>query len=129
MNLILSSLAVSSRRFYAHVLDTFRIFVCSHLGKKCWFPACSWSLSCYLADLVEKGYAPSTLASHVSAIAFFHKLAGQDDPTAHFFIKRMLLGANKLHKTIDSRVPISVEILRKLIDSTCHVCSSLYTRS
>ena len=126
MNLILSSLSVSSRGFYACVLDAFRVFVCSHLGKKCWFPANPWSLSCYIADLVSKGYAPSTVASHVSAIAFFHKLVGQDDPTSHFFIKRMLLGANKLHRTIDSRVPISVEILRKLVDSTSHVCSSLY---
>ena len=126
MNLMISSLSLSSRKFYAHALSSFRQFVVVHLLKDNWFPASVWSISTYVAFMINKGLAPSTVSSHLSVLSFFHKIVGCQDPTSTFFVKKMVIGANKLYKTVDHRSPISIELLRKLVDSTDYVSKSSY---
>ena len=126
ITLMLGSLSQSSKNLYIQVLSKLGQFAASTLNRDKWFPTSSWIVSLYVSYMTEKGYAPSTVASHVSVIAFFHKLLGLSDPTEQFFVKRMLLGAKKLYRTYDSRVPISLDVLKKLVDSTDFVCKSDY---
>ena len=123
---MLGSLSRSSRILYTQVLGKVGQFAVSTLNREKWFPTSSWIVSLYVSHMIQKGYAPATVASHVSVISFFHKWLGFQDPTSQFFVKRIVLGAKKLCRTYDSRVPISLEILHKLIDSTDVVCSSSY---
>lgn len=47
-----------------------------------------------------KNYQPSTIASYVSAVSYFHKIKFSDDPTDSFCIKKMLKGAQNFKKII-----------------------------
>ena len=121
INLLVASLSSSSRKFYAQALANYKEFVSHELGRVVWFPATS-TLALYMAHLVKKGNASSMVASNLSAIAFYHKLLGFQDSSSEFFIRKMRAGMIKIHKSVYSRIPVSVDMLKKLIDSTQHVC-------
>ena len=124
-NLLVAALAPSSRKNYGQAIHNFKIFVEQHM-RKVWFPADVQSIALYIAFMVNKGWAPSTILTNISAISFFYKLMNVYDPTSPFIIKKILSGVSKLYKTVDTRLPISVDILRKLIESTYHVSRSAY---
>ena len=69
----------------------------------------------YLADLFDGGYAPSTIATHASAICFVHKLLGFQDPMESFLLKKFVKGAINLSRAADSRLPITKSILQRLL--------------
>lgn len=62
-------------------------------------------------------YAPSTIASHSSAISFIHCLFAFEDPTKSFWIKKFLKGTSKLATSKDSRLPFTKSLLKQLIDN------------
>ena len=49
-----------------------------------------------LTSLFQIGYQPSTIVSHVSAIAFIHKIQEFSDPTSSFLVRQFFKGAKKL---------------------------------
>ncbi len=53
----------------------------------------------------------------VSAIAFVNKLYGAHDPHQHFLVIKMLEGTRKLGNKVDTRQPITLAILHKIISS------------
>ena len=73
------------------------------------------TLSLYLASLFSKGYAASTMITYNSAIGYFHKLNGMQDPASSELINKLLQGAKKSRIQVDSRLPITQSILHRLI--------------
>ena len=71
-------------------------------------------------------YAPSTVHTYVSALGNCHKLSGLADPTNVFFVLQMLKGYGKLGSRLDSRLPLTLPILHRLLESTIHLCRSPY---
>ena len=126
VTLMFASLSTTTCRFYHQVLDKFLTFTREQLRVGQSLPASRSSVTLYVSHLPRMGYAASTVASHLSALAYFHKILGFADPTDQFFIKKMLQGMHKLSKCGDTRYPISLEILTKLIDSSVHVTTSSY---
>ena len=53
----------------------------------------------------------------MSALGYSHKFLGYSDPTKAFFIQ-MLKGCNKLGHQLDARLPITLPVLQKLIESS-----------
>ena len=53
-------------------------------------------------------------------------MLGFEDVTSHFIIRKMLAGAKKLYQTSDTRFPITVQILYKLVDSVHKLSQSQY---
>lgn len=104
----------------------FHLFVASKLRKEESFPAQNSSVILYISFMVNQGYAVSTIASNLSAISFFHKLLEFNDPTNHFIVKKIMAGAQKMHKKVDTRIPITSEILQKLMDAVSHFSYSIY---
>lgn len=82
------------------------------------------ALALYLSHMHGKGYAPSTMATHTSAISFVHKLLGLPDISDHFLIQKALQGAKNCSPHGDSRLPITLPILMRLVDSLEHTCHS-----
>lgn len=81
-------------------------------------PISSVLLINFLTSLHHLGYQPSTVASHVSAIAFIHKVLGLEDPTASFLVKQFLKGNKKLNgSAADLRLPITTGILQKIVSA------------
>ena len=122
----MASLAPSSRTLYANSMGRLQQFALSVADVQTWFPA-SVSLIClFIAHLLDSGLAPATVWSTLSGIAFFHKLFRVADPTGDFLVKRLMLGASKVHPSCEDRLPITIPILHVLCDSTDHITRSAY---
>ena len=85
-------------------------------------------LGAFIAHRPSQRYAQVTLMTYMSAISYVHKLAGKVNPTQVFVINKLLVGAKKLSGTPDTRLPISLSILRKFVDATQFIASSAYLR-
>jgi bifunctional DNase/RNase len=53
------------------------------------------------------------------------KISGLLDTTNSFIIKKMLLGLQRLHKRVDSRRPITIDLLMHIFDALQYTCSSV----
>lgn len=124
-DLLVESLAPSSRKYYSNALKNYGIFARDYLQRG-YFPARIQDIAVYIAYLVDKGWAPSTITANISAISYFHKLMDVQDPTSSFLIRKILAGATKLSKSPDMRIPISINMLRSLLQSTQFIASSTY---
>lgn len=82
----------------------------------------------FISFLSVLKHSPSTIASHLSALAYKHKLNNLSDPTQCFKVKKMLAGCRKLHpKGSDSRKPIDKVMLSKLCDALPALFDNRYT--
>ena len=93
-NLLRASLAFSTRRTYKSYWDRFTSF-CLETFHISGSPASAEMVSQFIAYQYELQYSPSTIASHLSAVSFFHKLQGFSDPCQTFIVLRVLLGCKK----------------------------------
>ena len=82
------------------------------------FPISPNTLALFIAYMYNRNYAPSTVSSYVSALGYSHKFLGYSDPTKAFFIIQMLKGYNELGYRLDARLPITLPVLQKLIESS-----------
>lgn len=64
--------------------------------------------------MFQHQYAPSTASTYVSALGYCHRLAGAPGPSKAFWVMEMLKGYKKLGIRIDSRLPITLPILRNI---------------
>lgn len=80
----------------------------------------------FVAYLFEKGRAPTSISSHLSAIAYVHKLQSLDDPTSNFLVRKIMVGAHKLSGHPDMRLPITPEILKGLVMNLSFSTQSQY---
>lgn len=69
----------------------------------------------FISDLFCKGYSPNSIATHISAISYVHKLLGSTDPAETFLVKKVMQGCHHSAPSKDSRLPITGPILKKLI--------------
>ena len=60
--------------------------------------------------------APSTVLTILSALGFWHKLNGLEDPTRHYLVTKMVAGIRNTRQTADVRLPITIPILQKMLD-------------
>ena len=109
-----ASLAPSSKRLYSQVWVRFRKF-CIQNNFSFQLPLDSVLVINYLADLFCLGLSPSTLASHLSALSYSHKIQNLDDPSSSFLVKKFLKGAQNLKNHADGRLPITKNILQSII--------------
>lgn len=64
---------------------------------------------------------------YISAIAFYHKLKGFKDPRKNFLINKALHGLKRTRGLVkDSRCPITLSVLEKIVSVLPSICSSLY---
>ena len=68
----------------------------------------------------------STINAYLSGISFFLKLNNSQDYTRAFIIQKMLCGLRRIRPVKDTRMPITVDILRKILYVLPFVVSSNY---
>ncbi len=71
-------------------------------------------IALYMSHLYRKGIAPSTIATKLSAIAYWHQLYFQIDPTAHFMVRRILYGMKKSRPSVSTRPPLTFSDIKKM---------------
>ena len=92
------------------------------------FPIAPHTLALFIAYMYDKKYVPSTVSCYVSALGYSHKLFGHPDPTKAFFIIQILKGYGKIGSRLDSRLPITLPVLTRIIESLAKLAISQYQR-
>lgn len=64
--------------------------------------------------------------TYVSCLSYCHKLKGFSDPSKVFYVSQMLKGFHKVGFCLDSRLPITLPILAKLISVAPSLVGSPY---
>ena len=84
-------------------------------------------LAQFITYLSYKGLTASTVSTYISGLSHVHKMNGLQDNTKFFFISKMLEDMKRKNpQQTDIRAPISIGLLKRLIKSLQHVCSSHY---
>ena len=83
-------------------------------------------LAFFIAYMYDHHYAPSSVSTYVSALGYCHNLSGFSDLTKAFFIIQMLKGYDKVRTCLDSRLPITLPILQRTLESSVHFCHTNY---
>ena len=86
-------------------------------------------LALFISFLVRKPYKPATISSYISAIGYAHKVQGCNDPTAAFFIEKLLQSCHKQNQTSDTRLPIDKIMLHQLTTALCYTIAGAYRRA
>ena len=124
--LVKSSLQPSSIPTYKRAWKIFYQFLFNTLpGTRADIPISPSTLAFFIAYLFDRHYAPSTVNTYVSAIGYSHKLAGFQDPTKTFFINQLLKGYGKIGFRLDSRLPITLPILHRIVWAASQLADSL----
>ena len=108
-------LSVRSQPAYQRAWDTFRKF-CADYSVDCNNPSPT-DFVLFLSFLKISQYSPASISTMASQIGYVFHLKGLSNPCSHLFVKKALSGLQKLNPQINSRLPITIDILRKLIIS------------
>lgn len=109
-------MAPSTRDGYKRAIQAY-IDHAQSLSQTKYFPTQTDTVISFICSLFSKHYAPSTITTYVSALGFINKLYGAPSPTQAFIINKLLEGCRKLNPSQDTRRPITLSMLHKLIDS------------
>ena len=113
--------ALSSATQKAYLRSWKRLYELCHSSNSFFQVPCSLSLICnFIGHLHSSNSCPSTIASHVSAISYIHKICDVPDPTQHFLVRKLIKGAQNLNKSPDNRMPITKPILLKILSALPH---------
>ena len=123
--LLHASLAPSSRAHYQRAWNKLVDFF-KTVGTPLQFPVSVTFMLLFIAHLHGLGFAPQSISSIISALAYFHKVNGFCDPSNNFIVAKALSGARNLRHSCDVRLPITLPILTQLIEALPHVFHSHY---
>lgn len=123
--LTLNSIAPNTKNSYSSSLRIFEQFRLLYELNLIWPPPVSHICS-FIAHLSLKGLAHATISSYISGIGFKCKLVGAPDNSQNFLVRKLLEGIKRSKHSKDCRLPITKNILKKLINATSLVCSSKF---
>ena len=89
-------------------------------------PVLPATLALFVAHLFDRRYVSSTVNTYVSALGYFHRLTGLQDPTKTFYIIEMFKGYGKIGYKLDLRLPITLPILVRIVKGLETFCASQY---
>ena len=127
--LLAASLNNASARVYRRPWTLFTTWAAQYLGTSVIsLPVQPAVLALFISHLFSLRYASSSVTTYVSAIGYVHKLVGVEDPTTATIIVQILKGYRKLAPVRDVRLPITLPILRQLIQSFTHTATPAYQK-
>lgn len=128
MDILNASLSPSSHRLYTKTWHEFDNFHFQYFKKHATLPINDIKLALYVARLHQLHLSASTIASRLSAISFIHSVLGFKSETSVFLVKKALKGVHRLTSSYDVRLPITENILLRLLSSLAHFMSNIYER-
>lgn len=120
-----SALADSTWKSYERARSILRSFQTLYGFETSW-PVPVNQLVQFIAYLSLKKFAPATIRSYVSGISFSQKALNLNDTTKNFVIAKMLEGVTRDNPRKDTRAPITLPLLNRIVNVLPHVCSSTY---
>ena len=71
----------------------------------------------FISFLNMYGFASASITTYITAISYVHKFGNFLDLTIHFSVQKTLAAVNRLTGKLDSRLPITIFILARLVNS------------
>ena len=90
------------------------------------WPPATEVLMDFIAFMSLRELSPSTARSCISCISYHCKITGFKDPTVNFVISKMLNGYQQLYKRVDAMLPITHEILKRIVVILQIICYNTY---
>lgn len=113
--LINSALRPSTRLSYVKTWHNFLDFL-TNLNYPTKLPIDNHAVGLYITHIWRSNLKPSTIRTYLSAISYFHKIHGQDDPTNSYFVKQVIKGATRQQSPSYKKLkPLSKLILQKVL--------------
>lgn len=120
------SMAEKTWKTYKTAIESFRSFRIFYNLPYIW-PAPLYDILYYIAHLSSSGLSASTVSTYISGLSHTHKLHALTDNTKSFLVSKMIEGLKRLkNPKTDARLPISLDLLKRLIHALPFVCSSTY---
>ena len=110
------SLSINADRLYNHAWSRFKVFMLNLLGK-IYIPAHPKYVAMYVTHLHNQNLKVTSIRSHLSAIAYHHKIRGHRNPTNTFAIKRLLAAYTKYDGPPKQRKGIGEQLLQRILKS------------
>ena len=79
-----------------------------------------------MAYLYNTERAPKTISTYISAIGYIHKILNLPDPSNSFIVSKLIAGAHRTKPSFDLRLPITIQILDKLVDAVQHAAANIF---
>lgn len=76
--------------------------------------------------MFKKSFSLSTISTYLSALGYVHKMLSLPDNTRTFLIDKLVTGTYRLSQTIDTRLPITIPILNKMLLAIPVILNSYY---
>ncbi|CAC5384689.1 unnamed protein product [Mytilus coruscus] len=80
----------------------------------------------FIVYLSLKHLSPATVRLYISGMSFSHKARNLKDTTKNFVVSKMLEDLHRNHPQRDNRAPITLSLLRQIIDALPSICTSTY---
>ena len=126
MNMLANAaMAKSTHSAYKRTWSFFTVFA-SATKQPCTLPVSSYTLALFVAYLYQHNMSAATIRTHLSAMAYHHKMAGYSSPTDSFFIGKLVKGVSVLAPTGDIRYPITLPILQSILSTLPKIARSHY---
>ena len=124
--LIYASLSLHTKQAYKRSWNRYKEYLAKN-NKLFSFPLSEIEIANFIAYLFELNYAPGTITSTISAMAFVHKMMNVEDPSDSFFVKKLMQGCRKTKASAkDGRLPITPSILDKILIASLTTISNQY---
>lgn len=97
------------------------------LGLSLVWPAPLQHITAFVAYMYKLGLSHSTINSYMSGLSFYCKLNDFEDNTNRFIVRKLIDGVKRSRSPqIDNRLPISKDLLGRIIFVLPSICSSNY---
>ena len=123
--LLMASRADNTHSTYAVALEAFKKF-CRVYDYDPQILPDTEKVAQFVAYLSWCGYAGSTVQTYLSGLAFYLQSAGAKDVTRNFVIARLVEGCRRRSSRRDTRHPITLSILSRMLPGLAHVCDNNY---
>ncbi|XP_062602257.1 uncharacterized protein LOC134263918 [Saccostrea cucullata] len=127
-SLLYRSLSPSTVAAYKSAFQAYKLFILQTYGEEMSpLPPCLEHLAYFIANCYQTNLAASTNRTIISALSFIFQLSSSQDVTQHFIIKKMLQGFLKAKPIGDPRLPITPDILLKLVQALPYTADSYFS--
>ena len=117
-------MAPSTLSSYTRAVHSFSDFVHAQYGTSVRWPIDESKIVAFIAFLSLKGMAAKTISVYIWALSYVHKLNSLPDPTNNFLVRKLLEGVKRSKVSIDNRLPLTFDLLTKLVGATQYICSN-----